>query len=496
VLKNYLNGRWVASHSPEKHATAVIDPATGETLDQCPKGDAQDLEDAVYAAENAFSAWRATPLVERIQPLFRLKSLMEENQDEVSKIITKENGKTLSESKGSLRRAIQMVETATSMPVLMKGETSENIARGIDCHTTRQPLGVFAGITPFNFPAMVAYWFWPYAVAAGNSFVLKPSERVPLTQQKLFELIDQAGFPPGVINLLLGDGNIAEALCRHPKVQGISFVGSTPIAKKVYESCAKTGKRVQALGGAKNFMVILPDADFIKSTETALESILGCAGERCLAGSLILCVGEKSYEAVRELATERVQSIAVGGGLLQESQMGPVISEFARKRIVSLIDRAEKEGGRILVDGRKHPSTAGKGFFLGPTVIADVKREMEIAKVEIFGPVVCIAHTDDFDKAIEWMNSSSYGNTATLFTQSGGAAREFVARADPGMLGINIGVPAPMSYFSFGGSKDSFFGDLKAHGAKSVEFFTDEKTTITRWFVSGSGGASSIWAEK
>ena len=485
MLKNYVNGLWTESKGTE--SLDVLNPANSDVLEKCPLGTPEDVDQAVEAAQEAYQTWRQTPAVQRVQPLFKLKALLEANFDELAKAVTLENGKTLIEAKGSVRRGIQMVETACGIPTLMMGEVSEDIAAGIDSQAVKQPMGVFAGITPSNFPAMVPFWFWPFAVACGNTYVLKPSERVPLTQMKIFKLIEEAGFPKGVVNLVHGGKEVVNALCTHPKVKGISFVGSTPVAKHVYSLGASSGKRVQSLGGAKNTMVVLPDALMDKSTATALESITGCAGQRCLAGSIVLCVGDEAYKDVSTRIVKSASDISVGDGLDPNVQMGPVISEESRQRILGLIQSALDEGAEMLLDGREVKDSKG-GFFIRPTVLGKVTLEMKIAQEEVFGPVVLMSKTDTLDNAIQWVNQSPFANTTTLFTTSGAAARKFSYEVTPSMVGINIGVPAPMAYFSFGGSKDSFFGDIKVHGRAGVNFFTDTKVTINRWEKD-----SSIW---
>lgn len=481
-MKNYINGEWVASTGTE--TIEVINPATEEVIALSPLGTVKDVDKAVAAAKEAFKTWRRTPAIDRTQCLFRLKTLLEENFESLVKLCTQEHGKTLVESRGDVRRGIQMVETACGVPTLMMGQSFEDIATGIDCQAIRQPMGVFAGITPFNFPAMVPFWFWPFAVATGNTYVLKPSERVPLTQLKIFELIEKAGFPKGVMNLVLGGKEVVNSLCSHPDIKGVSFVGSTPVAKHVYQLGTSHGKRVQALGGAKNFMVVLPDANLETSVKTCLESIVGCAGQRCLAGSVILCVGN-TYDEVKKQMLRAASDMIVGDGSDPRTQMGPVISKASVERIKGLIQSAIDEKAEILLDGRNY---SGKGYFLKPTVIGEVKPNMRIAQEEIFGPVVCLARAKSLDEAIQWINNSPFANTASLFTNSGAAARQFSYEAAPAMLGLNIGVPAPMSFFSFGGAKDSFFGDIKAHGQSGVQFFTDTKVTIQRW-----NKDSNIW---
>lgn len=496
VIQNYINGEWRDSSS--KQFVEVRNPATGEVLDRCPLGNPSEVDQAVAAAQKAFQSWRKVPTVERVQPLFRLKQIMEENLEDLARMVTVENGKTFVEAKGSVRRGIQMIETACGMPSLMMGQFSEDIASGIDSQAVRQPMGVFAAIAPFNFPAMVPFWFWPFAVASGNTFILKPSERVPLTQKKIFELIEPAGFPPGVINMVHGGKDVVNALCSHSGIKGISFVGSTPVAKHVYQLSTSQGKRAQCLGGAKNSMVVLPDAVMEKSARIALESITGCAGERCLAGSTVLCVGDKTYQEIQKHIVAAAQDISVGDGLDSRIQMGPVISQESKDRIKNLIQSALDDGAELLLDGRKNVDHL-PGYFLRPTVLGKIRPEMKIAQEEVFGPVVLLAQTQSFDESIQWINQSPFANTATLFTNNGAAARKFSYEAAPSMLGINIGVPAPMAFFSFGGSKDSFFGDVKAHGSACLEFFTDTKVTIQRWIQedgSSEKETGSIWSSK
>jgi len=482
MVRNYINGEWVASLGTD--SVEVINPATEEILDRCPLGNTEDVNRAVTAATEAFKPWRKTPAIDRVQHLFRLKVLLEQHFEELAQLCTREHGKTLVESRGDVRRGIQMVETACGIPSLMMGQSFEDVASGIDCQAVRQPMGVFAAATPFNFPAMVPFWFWPFAVAAGNTFILKPSERVPLSQARIFELIQKANFPKGVMNLVVGGKEVVSALCTHPGIKGISFVGSTPVARYVYQTGCSHGKRVQALGGAKNFMVVLPDASMDHSIRTCLESIIGCAGQRCLAGSVIIAVGD-TYGEIQKKIVQYASDIVVGDGADVHTQMGPLISRAAVDRVNGLIQSAIDEGAEVLLDGRDY---SGKGFFLKPTVLGEVEAAMKIAKEEVFGPVVCLSRASSLEEAITCINRSPFANTASLFTSSGAAARQFQYDVAPTMLGLNIGVPAPMAFFSFGGAKDSFFGDIKAHGASSIQFFTDTKVTIQRWNKN-----SSIW---
>jgi len=484
TVKNYINGSWIPSIGTE--TVDIINPANKKIIGKCPLGTSQDADGGVKAAKEAFKTWREVPVIDKVQILFRLKTLLEKNFEDLSRICTQENGKILAESRGDVRRGIQMIEMACGMPTLLMGKSLEDIASGIDCHAIKRPLGVFAAVTPFNFPSMVPFWFWPFAVAAGNTFVLKPSERVPLTQIMIFKLIEEAGMPKGVLNLVNGSKEIVNALCTHPDIKGISFVGSTPVARYVYETASSHGKRVQALGGAKNFMVVLPDANMELTVKTVFESCTGCAGQRCLAGSVVLCAGE-TYDILKEKLTKKAKEINIGDGLDPGSGIGPLISEDAKKRVKALIQSAIDEGAEILIDGRKDVDHLN-GYFLKPTVLGKIKPDMRIAKEEVFGPVICLAKTKDFDESVKWLNSSEYANTASLFTSSGAAARQFSYEVDPSMIGINIGVPAPMAFFSFGGTKASFFGDTKAHGQACIDFYTDTKVTIKRWIKD-----SGIW---
>ncbi len=481
-LPHWIGGRRVESAAAD--TVPVFNPATGEVLAATPLGGPLEVERAVAAACAAFAAWRATPVSERIQPLFRLKELLETHFEALARQVTTEHGKTLAEARGSVRRGIQMVETACAMPLLMQGLASEDIAAGIDCQTIRRPLGVCAAIAPFNFPAMVPMWFWPFALAAGNTFVLKPSERVPLTALRIAELLAEAGLPPGVFNMVHGGKAAADALLIHPDIRAVSFVGSTPVAAHVYATAAAAGKRVQALGGAKNFMVVLPDAGFDQAAATALESIIGCAGERCLAGSVLISVGDQTASEMRRRIIERARRVRLGNGLDPATDMGPLISPAARRRVEGLIAGAVEQGAELDLDGRD-PAAPADSCFLAPTVLAGITEDMTIAREEVFGPVVLLAAAQSLDEAIDWINRCPLANTTTLFTSHGAAARQFCHEAAPTMIGINIGVPAPMSYYSFGGSRRSFFGDLRAHGREGAMFYTESVVTIARWLQNG-----------
>lgn len=480
VVPNYIDGKWVKSSSAK--LIKVINPATGELLSQTPCSSADEFRSAVAAAKKAFPAWRATPPVVRARYFFKLKQLLEENFEDMARILTMENGKTVFEAKGSLRRGIENVEVACGIPTAMQGYSSEDIAVGIDCNAVRQPMGVFGCITPFNFPAMVPLWFLPTAVACGNTFIVKPSEQTPLSQVRLFELLEEAGFPPGVVNLVHGDKDVAEEMLVNPDIQGVSFVGSSAVAEYIYKQASAHGKRVQALGGAKNYTIVMPDCNLDKTVEALIDSAYGCAGERCLATSTVLAVGDV-YEAFRDKFLAAAKKMVIGNGLDPETNLGPVISAKHKANVIAAIDKGVAEGAKLLLDGRgfTHPKYPG-GFYVGPTLFDNVTPDMWIAKEEIFGPVMGIIRVKDLDEALGLIHNNRYGNASSIFTQSGPAARKFAYEVGIAMLGINIGVAAPMAFFAFGGSKQSFFGDLKAYGRDGVEFYTDKRMIISRWF--------------
>jgi malonate-semialdehyde dehydrogenase (acetylating)/methylmalonate-semialdehyde dehydrogenase len=479
-VPNYINGRFVASGAP--CVLDVHNPALGVVIAQTPLSTAAEVDRAVTAAREAFPGWRDTPVVARARVMFRFRELLEQHFDEIARIVTTEHGKTLDEARGSVRRGIECVEVACGAPSLLMGHGLENIAANIDCHVVRQPIGVCAAIAPFNFPAMVPLWFLPFAVVCGNAFVLKPSEQVPLSQRRIFELLDRCDLPPGVVNLVNGGREVVEALCDHPGVRAVSFVGSTAVAKAVYQRATYAGKRVQALGGAKNFVVVMPDADMARTTEIVTESFYGCAGERCLAGSVLVPVGQAHREA-RDRLVESARSLPVGDGLEPGIRMGPVISGRHRERVLGYIDKGIAEGAELVLDGRGL-QVAGRadGFFVGPTVFDRVPPQSSVGREEIFGPVASICPVPDLDAAFRLMDAHPNANATSIFTSSGKAAREFSRRATASMVGVNIGVAAPMAFFPFGGARDSFFGDLKVHGRDAFEFYTDKKVTISRWF--------------
>ena len=479
LAANYVAGRWMTPDACEN--LAVADPATGETLGSVPVSGRADVDRAVQAAVAAFPAWRRTPVPERARVFFRLKALLDEHHDELAVSLSREHGKNVAETWGEVQRGIENVEHAAGMPTLMMGDTLEDIARDVDCETVRQPIGVFAVITPYNFPVMIPLWFWPYAVAAGNTVVLKPSEQDPLTHQRVVELAEQAGLPPGVLNVVHGRRGTVEALIDHPDVAGVSFVGSSQVAKIIYERAGAAGKRVQALGGAKNHMIVLPDADPAMVADAVVGSVFGSAGQRCLAGSVVVGVGD-AYGPMREGILDGAASLRVGRGLDDGVDMGPVISGAHRDRVTTFIDEGERDGARLLLDGRGAQVPGyPHGHWVGPTVFEDVTPEMPIGREEVFGPVAGLARAPSLEAALEMLAKSRYGNAASIFTNSGRAAREFRYRAGISMIGVNIGVAAPMAFFPFGGTRNSFYGDLKAQGRDAVSFFTDQRVVISRW---------------
>ncbi|TMQ73371.1 MAG: CoA-acylating methylmalonate-semialdehyde dehydrogenase, partial [Candidatus Eisenbacteria bacterium] len=458
TIQNYIGGRWIASDATT--FGEVRNPANDVLLARVPLGGAADVDRAVQAAVKAYPAWRATPPVHRLKPLFKLKGLLEAHFEDLAQVCTREHGKTIDESRSSVRRAIDNVDNALAIPQLMQGSSLEDIAAGIDCHTVRQPLGVFAAITPFNFPLMVPMWFLPYAVACGNTFIVKPSERVPLSQVRLFEIMHEAGFPEGVVNLVHGAKDAVDGILDHKDIAGVSFVGSSPVAHYVYKRGAEKGKRVQALGGAKNFVVVMPDADMDRAAAISTESCFGCAGERCLANSVVLAVGD-AYQGIRDKLVAEAKKLKVGAGEEPGVTMGPVITKQHREKVLGYIEKGIAEGAKLVLDGRgfkdpKHPD----GYFVGPTIFDEVKPTMTIGHEEIFGPVLCIMRAKDFDEAVAIVRQHELGNATSIFTSSGKWAREYRYRVEPSMLGVNIGVAAPMAYFPFGGAKGSFFGDL------------------------------------
>ncbi len=478
-ILNYINNSWIKPDTKEYFD--VLNPATGQVIAKTPLSTKADVDSAARAASEALPAWRRTPVNDRVQYLFKLRNLMRENADEIGRLITNEAGKTFEEAKAEMVRAYENIEVACGMPMMMKGEFVEDIAAGIDELMIRQPVGVCATIAPFNFPGMIPFWYLPYALAAGNTYIIKPSEKVPMTMQFIMKLIEQVGFPKGVVNLVNGAKDVVDAILEHPSIRAVTFVGSTNVAKYIYATAAAHGKRVQAQGGAKNPVIVLPDADMDMATKIIADSAFGCAGQRCLAVSFAVTVGSARStfsEAICDAASSRV----VGYGLDSGVQMGPVINAASKARVESLIGLGVQEGASLPVDGRG-VSIPGyeAGNFVRPTILADVPRGSEIAKTEIFGPVLSLMHVETVDDAIELVNSGQYGNQASLFTSSGSAARKFRYEAEAGNIGINIGVAAPMAFFPFSGWKDSFFGDMHGQGMDAVEFFTQKKVVVERW---------------
>jgi malonate-semialdehyde dehydrogenase (acetylating)/methylmalonate-semialdehyde dehydrogenase len=479
AFKNYWNGDWQAATAGE--FLEVRNPATQEVLGKVPLSSGLEANRAIQSAQASLAAWRRTPASERVQFLFKMKVLLEQEREDLARLITLECGKTLDESRAEMQRAIENIEVACGIPTLMQGAVSEDIAPGIDEIMLRQPVGVCAIIAPFNFPGMIPFWFLPYALACGNTMVVKPSERVPMTMQHCFEIFEDLGIPKGVLNLVNGGKEAVDALLDHPAIRAVSFVGSSEVARYVYSRSAAGGKRAQCQGGAKNPAVILPDADPEMTTRILADSAFGCAGQRCLATSTAILVGKASNSFTQSIASAAAERV-VGNGLDAEVQMGPVISPTSKDRIEKLIEKAAVDGAEILVDGRGAKIRGyEEGNFLRPTLFSDLPLESEVARTEIFGPVLSLLQVDTLEQAIELVNAGNFGNMACLFTNSGSAARKFRYEADAGNIGINIGVAAPMAYFPFSGWKDSFFGDLHGQAMDAVEFFTQKKVVVERW---------------
>jgi len=485
----FLGGEW--SQVSGLPVAPVFNPSTGDVIAEVPLGGAAEVEAAVQAAHAAFPAWADTPPSERARVMFKYRTLLERDFEAIARLISREHGKTLAESRGDLFRGFEVVELACAAPTLLTGELLPNIARGIDGELARHPLGVCVGITPFNFPAMIPLWMFPLALVCGNTFILKPSERVPLTAIRLTELLAEAGLPKGVFNLVHGGKPAVDALLTHPLVKAVSFVGSTPVARAIHQTASAHGKRVQANGGAKNYVVVMPDADIGKTVEAVMNAAFGCAGERCMAGSSVLTVGDRGRGFMPELV-KAAQSLTVGRTDVEaQPGMGAVITAAHRDRVLGLVNEGERAGAKVIADGRGvKVKDAPNGFYLGATIVEDVRTEMKLAQEEVFGPVLNVLHMGGLDEAIALANTSSFGNGAAIFTRSGGAAREFKQRVRVGMIGINVGVPAPMAMFPFSGWNESFFGDLHMQGRAGVQFYTQPKVTTSRWFTGGEG---DIW---
>jgi malonate-semialdehyde dehydrogenase (acetylating)/methylmalonate-semialdehyde dehydrogenase len=478
-LANYIGGGWRSSGASDY--VEVRNPATTEPLALVPFSTRDDVDAAVAAAQAVRDDWRRMPATERVQYLFQLKRAIESRFGDISRLITEECGKTLAESEAELTRAVENIEVACGIPSLMMGRVLEDVASGIDEAFIRQPVGVVAAITPFNFPAMVPLWFLPYAIACGNCFILKPSERVPLAMHLVYELLDGIGLPPGVVALVNGGKDAVDAIVEHPGIRAVSFVGSTPVARYVYSRSAANGKRVQCQGGARNVLVVLSDADLEMTTRIAADSAFGCAGQRCLAASVAVAVGEAAGEFGDRIA-RTAAARKVGYGLDAGVEMGPVITPESKERIERLVTSGREAGARLLVDGRGlRPAGYGTGNFVGPTVVEGAPPDSDLARTEIFGPVLSLVHARDLDAAIALVNRSAFGNMACLFTSSGAAARKFRYEVQAGNVGINVGVAAPMAFFPFSGSKQSFFGDLHAQGPDAIDFYTEKKVVVERW---------------
>jgi malonate-semialdehyde dehydrogenase (acetylating) / methylmalonate-semialdehyde dehydrogenase len=478
---NYVGGEW--RKSPALETLDVVNPATAEVIARVPMSSAAEVNAAVDAAGLVMHQWRSTPPGERVQHLFALKQLLEDNIDALARTVVVENGKTLAEAKGEVRRAIENVEVACGIPMLMQGYNLEDISAGIDETMIRQPVGIVAAITPFNFPAMIPFWYLPYAIACGNCILLKPSEKVPLTMQLAFRLIERLNLPKGVVGLINGGREAVDAILDHPKIRAISFVGSTPVAKYIYSRSAASGKRVQCQGGAKNHAIVLPDAHLDNATKIVGESAFACAGQRCLAVSVAVTVGD-AQNTFRESIANLAESIRMkmGYGLDDGVQMGPVITHESRFRIEGLIAKGVSDGAQIVCDGRgARVSRYESGNFVGPTVIDGVSPSSELSATEVFGPVLSLVHASTLDEAIAIISQSQFGNAASLFTTNGATARRFKYEAPAGNIGINIGVAAPIAYFPFSGWRSSFFGDLHAQGRDAIEFYTEKKVVIERW---------------
>ncbi len=485
-----VGGRWEESASDR--FGEVFNPSTGQAIARVPLGTAVDVDRAVASAAEALPTWAETPAVERARVLFRFRERLVETAEELARLVTRENGKTLGESRASVQRGIEMVEFSCGIPSLLMGQTLANVARDVDCETVRHPVGVCAGITPFNFPVMAPLWMVPVALACGNTFVLKPSEKVPLAAVRLGELLIESGLPEGVLNIVHGERDCVEALLKHPLVDAVSFVGSTSVARQVYETATRNGKRVQAAGGAKNHLIIMPDADLDQAARAVQASAFGCAGERCMAGSVALpheSIADRLVDRLRDLAGQMRVGPTDGAA---EIDMGPLVSRDHLNRVAGYLDSGRAEGAEIIVDGRQ--AVRGDGFLIGPSVLDRVSPEMQVAREEIFGPVLSVVRVSNLEQALAVGRGCPYGNGASIFTRDGWAARQFKHRFNAGMIGINVGVPAPMAWFPFTGWKQSFFGDLHIQGVEGVQFYTRQKMTMARWFESGNDAHSDpVW---
>jgi malonate-semialdehyde dehydrogenase (acetylating)/methylmalonate-semialdehyde dehydrogenase len=478
AVPHWINGKADAGTSQRKGE--VTNPATGEIIAEVAFANIEDVDRAVAAAKSVAAEWRSTPLSRRAEVMFQLRDLIVRNRNHLAEIISRENGKTMADALGEVTRGLENVEFACGIPNLLKGGYTEQASRGVDVYQIRQPIGVVAGITPFNFPAMVPLWMFSTAIACGNAFILKPSEKVPGASVFLAELVKQAGVPDGILSIIHGDKVAVDRLLEHPDIKAISFVGSTPVARYIYETATRNGKRVQALGGAKNHMMVLPDADIAMAADAAVSAGYGAAGERCMAISVVLAVGNVADPLI-EAIRERVARIKVGPGSEPSNEIGPLISREHRDRVAGHLDKAVEEGATLSIDGRLDPATQTNGFFLGPSLIDNAQPGMRCYDTEIFGPVLGVVRVPTYAEGLRLINENPYGNGTAIFTQNGGAARQFQFDAEIGMVGINVPIPVPVSYYSFGGWKSSLFGDLHMYGPEGVQFYTRSKVVTSRW---------------
>jgi malonate-semialdehyde dehydrogenase (acetylating) / methylmalonate-semialdehyde dehydrogenase len=479
-ISHWIDGARVDGSSG--HSGPVYNPATGIQTGEVDFASAEDVDAAVQAAKRAFAGWRTVSLSRRTELFFRIRELLHDHADDLARLLTLEHGKVFSDAKGEVARGLEVIEFCCGIPELLKGGYSEQASTGIDVYSIRQPLGVVAGITPFNFPAMVPMWMWAPAIACGNAFVLKPSEKDPSASMLTAELLKEAGLPDGVFNVVHGDKVAVDAVLEHTEIAAVSFVGSTPIARYVYETGTKKGKRVQALGGAKNHMIVLPDADIEMAADAAVSAGYGSAGERCMAVSMLVTVGHAADELV-EAIQERLPKVKVGDGMDPESEMGPLVTREHRDKVASYIEKGAEEGAKVVTDGRdfRPEGTDVSGFFLGVTLLDEVKPEMDVYKDEIFGPVLGITRVDTYEEAVRLVNENPYGNGVAIFTRDGGVARQFQFEVNAGMVGVNVPIPVPVAYYSFGGWKSSLFGDLHIYGPEGIQFYTQGKVVTSRW---------------
>jgi malonate-semialdehyde dehydrogenase (acetylating) / methylmalonate-semialdehyde dehydrogenase len=491
VLENYVAGRTAATTSGR--GAPLFNPATGEESGWVGFSSSEDVAGAVAAAKAAYAGWAEMPPAKRANYLFKFKTLLDEHREDIASHISAEHGKTHADALGEVARGIEVVDFVCGIPHLLKGDFSRNVGPNIDTYSDREPLGVVAGITPFNFPAMVPLWMYPVAIACGNTFILKPSERDPSAPMFVAGLLHQAGLPPGVMNIVHGDKETVDAILHHPDVKAVSFVGSTPVAEHVYSTASKAGKRVQALGGAKNHMLVLPDADIDQAADALMGAAYGSAGERCMAVSVAVPVGEQTADRLVAALARRASSLRIGPSSDPEADMGPIISEQHRKRITSYIEKGVAEGATLLVDGRDSPVTRRKGFFLGASLFDHVRKDMTIYKEEIFGPVLCVVRAGDYEEAVELVNANAYGNGVAVFTRNGDAARDFARRVQVGMVGVNVPIPVPVAFHSFGGWNRSLFGSHAIYGPEGVHFYTRLKTVTSRWPASIGAGAEYVF---